>query len=120
MFSFVHLCLTNNFIKLGEVLSCVMTFNIILFHHSNCNLTDKAENILVIWDNNKFCAPFTVEYPSFVINFSFLACRHVHLLMLLMHLLMLHEKCVFNGFFFFFSLKIQKFKVLKSFKKIIF
>ena len=74
MFNFVHSCLTNNFIKLGGVLSCVMTFNIILFHHCNCNLTDEAESTLVMWDN-KFYAPFTVEYPSFVINFLFFGCR---------------------------------------------
>ena len=83
MFNFLHSCLTNNFIKLGWVLSCVMTFNILLFYHSNCNLTDEGENALLMWNNNKFCAPFTVEYPSFVINFSFLGCRHLHLSMLI-------------------------------------
>ena len=67
--NFVYLRLNNNFIKFGGVLSCVMMFNIILFHHCNCNLTDEAENTLVMWDNNKFCAPSTVEYPSFIINF---------------------------------------------------
>ena len=35
LFSFVYLCLTNNFIKLKGVFSCVMAVNIILF--DNCN-----------------------------------------------------------------------------------
>ena len=93
MFSFVHSYRTNNYIKLGGLLSCVMTFDITLFRHCNFNLTNKAENTLLMWDNNKFCASFTVEYPSFVINFSFIGCRHVHLSMLIISSL-LHEKCV--------------------------
>ena len=39
MFNFVHSRLSNNFIKLGGELNCVMAFN----------LTDEAENILVMW-----------------------------------------------------------------------
>jgi len=76
MFNFVHSCLTNNFIKLGGVLTLVMTFNIILFDDCNSSLTNEAQNTLVVWDNKIFCALFTVEHPSFVIHFSFLSRRH--------------------------------------------
>ena len=119
MFDFVHSCLTNNFTKLRGVLGCVITFNISLFHHCNCNLTDEAENTLVMRDNNKFCVPLTVEYPCFVINFSFFGCRHVHLSMLIISSL-LHEKYVFNLFFFITKPKVQSVKKIKSFKKILF
>ena len=54
MFNFVHSRLTNNFIKLGEVLICVMTFNIILFDNCNSTLTNEADSTLVVWDNKIF------------------------------------------------------------------
>ena len=56
-----------------------MTFNIIPF--DDCNsiriLTNKADNTLVMRDKKIFCAPFTDEYLSFVIDFSFLSCRQL-------------------------------------------
>ena len=76
MFYFVYPSLANDFIKLGEMLTCVMTFDIILFDNCNSILTDKAESTFVVWDNEIFCTPFTVEYPSFVINFSLLSYRY--------------------------------------------
>ena len=74
MLNFVHSCLTNNFIKLGGVLSCGVTFNVILFLDCNCILTSEADNTLVVWDNKIFCGPFTVHHtlPSSSI-FRFLA-----------------------------------------------
>ena len=77
MFNFVHSCLTNNFINVGGVLSCVMALNIIFFHISNRFLADEADNTLVMCDNKIFRAPLTVENSSFIINVSFLDCRHI-------------------------------------------
>ena len=67
-------------LSVGGVLSCVMVFNIILFHNCNCILADEGDNSLVMWDNKIFRAPFTVENSSFIINLSFLGCQNVILL----------------------------------------
>ena len=42
MFSYVNSCLKKNLIKLGGVLSCVMAFNIVLFHNCNRILADNT------------------------------------------------------------------------------
>ena len=75
MFDFVNSCLTNNFIKLGGVLSCVMACNIIFFHNYNRIFAGEADSTLVMWDNKILRAPFTVENCFFIVNFSFLGCR---------------------------------------------
>ena len=69
MFNFVHSCLTKNFTRLGGLLSCVMIFMNIFFHHCNHILADEADNTLAMWDNKIFRAAFTVVSSSFIINF---------------------------------------------------
>ena len=64
MFSFVNSCLTKHFIKLGGVLSCVMASIIMFFHNCKRILEDEADVTLVIWGNNIFIVPFTVENSS--------------------------------------------------------
>ena len=48
LFNFVYSCLTNNFIKLKGVLSCVMAVNIIFFDNCNSILANKANNTLIM------------------------------------------------------------------------
>ena len=76
MFNFVHSSLTKNLINLGGVLSCVMAFNLILFHNCDRILADEADNSLIMWGIKIFRAPFTVKNSSFMVIFSFLGCRY--------------------------------------------
>ena len=73
MSNFVHSCLTNNYIEQGGVLSCVMTFNIILFNDCNRILTNEVDNTLVMSDKKNFVYHSLLKtFPSSSI-FRFLA-----------------------------------------------
>ena len=75
MSNFVHSCLTKNFIKLGGVLSLAMTLNIIFFHNYSHILADEEDNTWIC-GTTRYLEHHSLENSFFIINLSFLGCRH--------------------------------------------